>query len=400
MSDLHKIVDTIRAIRGQGRRGVLATVVDVEGSAYRLPGAHMLIDGTEWAAGSISGGCLESDVIARAAEVAAADSPAMVTYDTTGDDDILFGVGLGCRGVIRILIEPVADVPGPADLAAFAERCLRSGRGGIAATIIGGAGAPIGRRLLCSGHTVVVADIDDPELLQAVKARALAWYAETAGLAAVETARGTVTVFFEPVTPPVPLVVFGAGHDAIPLVRCAKSLGWHVTVVDHRPDYVRQERFPEADAVLLSGAERIPGRVTMGPQTLTMVMTHNYLRDRDLTALLLRSPVRYIGLLGPRKRTLQLLEDIRTSDGPAALAGLERLYGPAGLDIGAESPEAVALSVVSEMCAVTEGRPPMHLRNKRGAIHAREPVAPENGRRPGMPWEGSDDRQPDLTCPA
>lgn len=395
MSDLHKIVDAIRAMRGRGRRGVLATVVDVEGSAYRLPGAHMLIDGPEWAAGSISGGCLESDVIVRAAEVAATNSPVMVTYDTTGDDDILFGVGLGCRGVIRILIEPVAETPGAVDLAAFAERCLQSRRGGIAATIIGGAGAPVGRRLLCSGHAVVASDIDNPELLQTVKERALGWYAETAGLAAVETARGTVTVFVEPVTPPVPLVVFGAGHDATPLVRFAKSLGWHVTVVDHRPDYARQGRFPEADAVLLSGAERIPGGVTMGPQTLTMVMTHNYLRDRDLAASLLRSPVRYIGLLGPRKRTLQLLEDIRKSDGPAALAGLERLYGPAGLDIGAENPEAVALSVVSEMCAVLGGRSPMHLRNKQGAIHVRAPAEPD-----GVSWESSDDRQPGLACPA
>lgn len=378
MTELEVIVSEIGKLRASGRSAVLATVVDVEGSAYRLPGARMLITGAEWVAGSISGGCLEGDVVLRASEIIKKNEAVVVTYDTTSDEDIIFGVGLGCRGIIRVLIEPVLPEARDPDLVGFIKTCLDRRETGIAATVIrveGSIAATPGSRLVLRADGGSTSNIADDALRSALAARVKGMRtAERRALITLTVPEGLAEVFVETIEPPIPLVVFGAGHDAIPVVRLSKALGWHVTVVDHRPAYATPARFPLADQVILSSPGEMPARVNLDSETFALVMTHNYLHDLNLLQSLLPSPVRYLGLLGPRRRTEQLLAELKQQGVRATPEQLKRFYAPVGLDIGAEGPESVALSVLAEMQAVIANRAGGYLRERPVSIHSPEPV--------------------------
>jgi xanthine/CO dehydrogenase XdhC/CoxF family maturation factor len=369
MKELLKIVNEAQAARAAGKSVALATVVGIEGSAYRLPGARMLIVDGKWVAGSISGGCLEDDVVLRAQQAVARGEPSVAVYDTTSDDDIVFGVGLGCKGVITILIEPIAANAGALDFIRFAKQCLEERVPGIAATVIRTEGEPsarVGSRLLASGGAVR-SDIGEPALERALEA----WVDRRSGnsLERVTLPGGAALVFIEDIEPPTPLVVFGAGHDAMPVVRLAKDMGWHVTLVDHRPAYATAERFPEADRIVVGTPSETLGRLTLDSDTLALVMTHNYLRDLELLEHLLPSPVRYLGLLGPRRRTDQILGDLKEKGRSPADDQLARLYAPVGLDVGSEGPTEVAMSILAEMQAVITSHRGGHLRERKRPIH-------------------------------
>jgi xanthine dehydrogenase accessory factor len=378
MRELELIGREVAKLRAAGKSAALATVVSIEGSSYRLPGARMLIAGTDWMAGSVSGGCLEGDVVLRAREVLEKNQPVVVTYDTTSDEDIVFGVGLGCRGIIRVLIEPVTPQRANADLVDFIEHCIDRRQIGVVATVIGVDGktrAQLGSRLVRDAGGDVKADIADAALKSAVEA-----YVEgiqTSGVSHAtrfDLADGCAEVFVEIVRPPLPFVIFGAGHDALPAVRLAKELGWHVTVVDHRAAYATVERFPLADKVIIASPAELSGRLSLDSETVTLVMTHNYLRDLELLKILLPSPVRYVGLLGPKRRADELLAELGRESISATPEQRRRLYAPVGLDLGAEGPEGVALSVLAEIQAVIAEREPGHLRERQGSIHGLEPL--------------------------
>jgi xanthine dehydrogenase accessory factor len=378
MKELELIGREVEKLRAAGKSAALATVVSIEGSSYRLPGARMLIAGTDWMAGSVSGGCLEGDVVLRAREVLEKNQPLVVTYDTTSDEDIVFGVGLGCRGIIKVLIEPVTPQRADADLVDFIKRCIDGRQTGVVATVIGvdgKTGAQPGSRLVRDASGDVKADIADAALKSAVEA-----YVEriqTSGVShstRFDLANGRAEIFVEIVRPPLPFVIFGAGHDALPAARLAKELGWHVTVVDHRAAYATVERFPLADEVIIASPREIPGRVRLDSETVTLVMTHNYLRDLELLKILLPSPVRYVGLLGPKRRADELLAELERQSISATPEQRRRLYAPVGLDLGAEGPEGVALSILAEIQAVIAEREPGHLRERRGSIHGLEPL--------------------------
>jgi xanthine/CO dehydrogenase XdhC/CoxF family maturation factor len=377
MKELETITLQAERARACGTPAALATVISIEGSAYRLPGARMLIVDGKWIAGSISGGCLEDDVVLRAGEAIAGNAALLTTYDTTSDDDIVFGVGLGCKGIIRILIEPIAPAGHGADFIGFARSCLKDRAIGTAATVISTSGqvqATRGSRVLLRGESVL-SDIEDPALVEKIRSEAPLAAELGSAIVAFALPTGSAEVFVERIEPPTPLVVFGAGHDAMPVVRLAKELGWHVTVVDHRPAYAGATRFPDADRIVLGQPKDVLAKIALDPDTLVLVMTHNYLRDRDLLELLLPSPVSYIGLLGPRKRTDQLLDDLAETGVRPSSEQLARLYAPVGLDIGSEGPSEVALSIVSEMQAVMTHHRGGHLRERKRPIHQPEQAA-------------------------
>jgi xanthine dehydrogenase accessory factor len=369
LKELENIVAEAERARSSGQSVALATVVDVEGSAYRLPGARMLIANGKWIAGSISGGCLEDDVVMRAQEAIAKDEALVTTYDTTSDDDIVFGVGLGCKGIITILIEPIRPQDHGVDFLGFAKSCLEDRTPGVVATVIrvqGRTAAKPGSRFV-SRLEERRSDVADRELESKIEA-AIRVMPQAAKLMTFSLEHGAANVFVERIEPPTPLVVFGAGHDAIPVVRLAKELGWHVTLVDHRPAYATAARFPLADRVLISTPSEL-SQVTLTPDTLALVMTHNYLRDLELLQILLPAPVRYLGLLGPRRRTDQLLADLQQKGIRPTADQLSRFYGPVGLDIGSEGPIEVALSILSEMQAVMTSHPGGHLKERKRPIH-------------------------------
>ena len=372
MKELREILLAYEALCRQGRPAALATVVAVSGSSYRRPGARMLLTADGWVAGGVSGGCLESDVAQRARVVLESGQADIVTYDTTEDGDIVFGVGLGCRGVIQILIEPLAgDRPDLDFLAGLARRR----EAGVCATVFrseGGASARLADRLLLSetgeGHDGLTdaglaarVRVDAGDVLRSGVSRGREY----------ALSGGSVSVFLEALAPPQPLVIFGAGHDAPPLVRLAKELGWHVTVADARPAYATAERFPSADAVVVCPPEEAASRLTLDARAAVVLMTHNYLHDLALLERWLPCPILYLGVLGPKRRTERLLGEM--PPGLVTDGALMRLHSPVGLDLGADTPETIALAIIAGIQAVAAGRPGGFLRDRTGPIYAPEP---------------------------
>ena len=244
-----------------GVDAILATVVDVKGSGYRLAGARMLIDRDGKSVGSVSGGCLEADVIERAKKVLSGSEPTVITYDTTKDDNSVFGLGMGCRGVVRVLLEPATR----SESLEFVRRCFERRERGIIGTLISktnGIELPLGSRFYSRPNGVPENRFDTQtkslhEFLPFLLDDAASMTEGNRSLSKIySTPHGDLEFFFETINPPTSILIFGAGHDAPPLANIAKQMGWRVSVIDHRPAWATVERFPTADEVITSR----PGR--------------------------------------------------------------------------------------------------------------------------------------------
>ncbi|MBK6750884.1 MAG: XdhC family protein [Acidobacteria bacterium] len=299
---MKEIAEILRVVTRftDGDKAILATVIDVKGSGYRLPGARMLMLADGQTVGTVSGGCLEADVLERGKKVLASGEAEIFTYDTTGNEDSVFSLNMGCRGVIDIRLEP-----------------------------IGKFSPVIGKMRVAYEDRI---SNDEFEIPLAVK-------------------------------------LFGAGADAIPFVRIGTELGWQITVHDHRHAFLTTERFPTAQMLVHQTACDVLSDLETDDRTAIVIMTHNYARDRYILPPALNSDAFYIGALGPKRRTEQLLEEIGGSFSPEQLA---RLYAPAGLDIGADTPEGIALSIIGEIQTVLANRNGGHLRNRQGSIYDRK----------------------------
>lgn len=372
MKELQDIVAAFEKVESFGKTAALATLVKVKGSTYRRPGARMLMTSDGWMVGSISGGCLESDVFEHAQRVIDSGKPIVVQYDTTSDEDIVWGLGLGCKGMVNILIEPLTQESELSPMA-FLTECFRRRQMGVLVTVFRAFGvAKVGAHLMLHPDGTISSNITDDELISSI-----VYDTKTAARNTQSTvkhyqlAAGSAEVFIEVLQPPVPLVIFGAGHDAIPVVRFAKELGWHVTVVDSRPAYATKEQLPLADVVLLSRPGVLDEDVRIDDRTVAVVMTHNYLHDQELLKTLLPSPLPYLGVLGPKKRIAQLLQELLEQGIIPTVEQIQHLYSPIGLDIGADTPEAIALAILAEIQAVLANRSGGLLRNRVGPIHNR-----------------------------
>lgn len=377
MSELQAVLDGWGEARSCGEPAVLATVVRVSGSAYRRPGARLLIRRDGRRVGGVSGGCLEGDLVRKAWWRTEA-GPVVLRYDTSAGDDADGAFGLGCNGVVEVLVERLDPAHPPTGLAA-AGRWRAAGRGGVLARVIGlvgdsvvGVGAS-----LALGPDGTAHDFADPELADRVRAGAeAAQFDGRSRSASAEVGGGRVDVFFEVIRLPQALLVCGAGFDAGSLVRQAKAIGWHVTVFDPRAAYPTTGRFPDADVVVAGPAAELADRVSLEPGGAAVLMTHNYEDDRRLLPALLASPLGYVGALGPRRRTESLLADLAATGFAPTPAQLARLHAPVGLDVGAETPEEIALAVVAEVRAATAGRRGGMLRDRPGPIHDRPADGP------------------------
>ena len=335
----------------------LATLGRVRGSSYRRPGARLLLTADGGRTGAISGGCLEDDVRLRAQSVATAGTALTVTYDTTAENDLVWGVGLGCHGVVEVVIEPLAAEPGWAECVrgAFQRRtdaalALAFGKGG---------GQPGTRAALAGDGSQFWGD---PALRSGLET-ALTQQSSHQALA------GGLTVFFEFVPRPTPLLVFGAGDDARPLCRMATELGYAVSVLDARPALATRERFPTADSVIVAAPEVLADRVPLDDRTAAVVMTHHYVHDLPLLRTLLPQPLAYLGLLGPRQRAGKILDDLVAGGLEITPAMHARLRAPVGLDVGATTPESVALAILAEIQATLAHRDAHPLRDRTRPIH-------------------------------
>ena len=331
MKDLQQILTALQSAPADD--AVLATLVHVDGSSYRRPGARLLLTADDRRIGSISGGCLEDDVVIHARTVRTNGTAKPIAYDTTAENDLVWGVGLGCHGVVQVLLEKLP--PQPTWAAALRENFLRRTATKLAVVWRGADATLLGTRLAR----------DLPSL------------------------PATAEVFRENVPPPTTLIIFGAGDDVRPLVRLAKELGWHITVADPRPAFATAERFPEADAVVVARPEKAPTSLPLAADTVAVIMTHHYRHDVPLLRALLPRPLAYLGLLGPRKRAERILSDLAAQGFVATPEMRARLHAPVGLDLGADNPEEVALAILAEMKAVLAGRDARPLRERQQPIH-------------------------------
>jgi len=342
-----------RIAAAPGRRFALATVVRIRGSAYRRPGAKFLIEETGTTLGGVSGGCLEADVRQIGLGLQLEAAPVLRVYDTGASDEVPWGLGLGCEGTVEVFIQPVTT----AVRKQFerVQQLLEGDRAFAISTILTGDHA--GRVVLPDDDGV--GGSGEPTLLRTIAERARALLAE--GATSLDDLGG-VRVFTETMRPPPWLLVFGAGDDARALVSIATKVGFRVIVVDHRPAYLTPSRFPEASRLGDRRPEEGLRGFPIGEDSFAVVMTHSLNPDREWLRHLVETSVPYIGVLGPRGRTAKLIAE-------AGSAG-DRVFGPVGLDVGADGPEQVALSIVSEILSVRAGRTPRHLREREAEIHA------------------------------
>lgn len=367
----------------------LATVVSVTGSAYRRPGARMLITSEGQTAGTISGGCLESDTAERAMQVIDSGHSMLVTYDSTSSEDIIFGLGLGCNGVVQVMIEPLPrdDANG---LLAFLRACHLSQQTGTIGTIFAIRPA---KADCCSECPAPCLDCDGEITRFKCVQRLLHWpdgritntISRPTLRAAVDEvilehsrrriktgectlpAGDTARWLLEHVVPAPSLFIFGAGDDAIPVAKLALLLGWRVTVTDTRAAFANRSRFPTVDEV----SSQRPSSFDTDhlANALAVVMTHSFTQDKDWLRVLLTAGLRHLSQIGPKERTRRLLDELKADGLNIDSDALNRLHYPAGLDIGAETPAEVALSLIAGMQSAITRHRGGYLYERDGPIH-------------------------------
>ncbi|HEY6361891.1 MAG TPA: NTP transferase domain-containing protein [Vicinamibacterales bacterium] len=324
-----EIADRVVELASAGRRAAIATVVRIEGSSYRRPGAKLLIEDDGRTLGGVSGGCLEADVRDIALRVIRTGTPQLLHYDTGADDRTVWGLGLGCNGSVDIFVQAATEPRTLESLREIRQRLEKASPFAIS-TLVDGR-TDVGRS--------IVLDVGTRDARSRVDV-------DSSG-----------TVFTEVLNPPPELIVCGAGDDARPLVAYASEAGFAVTVVDHRQAFLAAERFPSAKRLLHSRPDGNVESMAADPRTLVVVKTHSFAHDRDWLKVFLKTSASYIGLLGPRARADEILGQLGSaSDG--------RVFAPVGLNVGADGPEQIAISVVGELLAVLAGRQPGHLRER------------------------------------
>ena len=355
--ETREVLDFLARVRADGKRAALATVVRVRGSAYRHEGAKLVVAEDGSTAGNVSGGCLEQDVREVALQVIRTGEPELRNYCSSADEIAAWDLGVGCEGQVDVYVE-LAD-------ARPRERALLDERGPfVACGVMPGKGERPGKgkRLIVTPDRTE-GDLGSPDLT----ARALTKARELldTAVSGIHEIAGR-SVFFDVLVPPPQLVVLGAGDDARPLVRFAAEVGFRVVVVDRRPGFLTADRFPTAAALVRSAGHELGEALALDAECYAVVMNHNFADDQAYVRALLRTPVSYVGMLGPRQRTERILHNL-AAEGPMDEA---RLYGPVGLDIGTDGAEQVALAVIAEILAVRSGRRARSLRERRAAIHA------------------------------
>ncbi len=372
MNELQAILEGFESSQKSGEITFLATVVKTQGSTYRRPGAKMLIANTGRMIGTISAGCLENEVFQHTQQRMSDGEPIVVSYDNTASEDILWGFGLGCNGIVQVLLERLERESTP-NAIAFTQECFHKKHLGIIATVFAFEGAvnvKLGSRLLLYPNGKIITDIKDPNLIPSLIADSQAAFTnQKSSVNNYQLPLGSAEVFIEVIQPPTPLVIFGAGYDAVPVAQFAQALGWDVTVVDCRANEATKERFPASCDVILSRREIVDKQVFIDDYTVAVVMTHNYLDDLEILKMLLSSPARYIGVLGPKLRTERFLEDLHLQGIVYTTEQLKRLHGPIGIDIGADTPEGIAIAIIAEIQAVLTNRSGSFLRNRHQPIH-------------------------------
>ena len=332
--------------RKQQQELVLASVFETAGSTYSKTGARMLINSNGDFQGMLSGGCLEGDLAERAREVLTSGTAQMVTYDLGLNNEELWGLGIGCDGLMKIFLQPLLAEKNYAPFVAIA-RAYEGDHPEVAATVLASDrdGVEPGATLVTAVDNVELFGLSDDAAKDLLGEAKAALADNISSTRKIQIGDANATVLFALIKPRPRLLVLGAGLDAEPVTRLAAELGWRITVIDHRPAYIEKGSFGDADEVICCPADELADVVDLAKFNTTIVMSHHLASDRSYLGQLSRSDIPYIGLLGPKDRRRRLLEDLGADAGD--LEG--RLHGPAGLDIAAVGPAAIALSILAEM---------------------------------------------------
>ncbi|WP_291787227.1 XdhC/CoxI family protein [Cecembia sp.] len=369
MKELYQIIEAYRLCIANQQKSALATVVKVDGSAYRRPGARMLVTEEGQLTGAISGGCLEGDALRKAQAVIFQQKSMLVTYDTTDEDDQKFGVGLGCNGIIQVLIEPinVDDKDNPIELLI---KALSDRKHAVLLTVFSlkrSREQQIGTKLLFkngkfSGDESSIPHSLMPEMDQMVN------FLEQEGKNIIKPypKLDELHVFYEVIKAPIRILLFGAGNDTQPLAKMADLLGWDLWLIDGRKQQASISRFPTASKILIGSPEEVMEKLEWDHHTIALLMTHNFEYEFQVMSSIHAWKLPYIGILGPKKKTEKLLDRLEKS---GIKPNSANIFGPVGLDIGAEGSEEIALSILAEVNAVLSKKSGTHLKDKIGPIH-------------------------------
>lgn len=356
---INHLLTAYQQLRQQNDDWVLATIIETLGSTYQKPGARMLINQQGELNGLLGGGCFERDLVEQAQSVFASGECKTVFYDMRAPEDIVWGLGLGCNGAVRVLLQRLSATDGFSPLNILAETAEQQ-LSGMLVTIYASTHAdfPV-------GHSVFLPNpAAHPHLAASAEPLATATYSHQSRLETLTISGLTVKAFYDSLQPPWQLLIIGAGADSLPLLASAKALGWRVTVIDYRPAHIRPERFPNADQLHLLRAEELADNLSLSNYQAAVIMTHNVDNDARYLKALATTRIPFMGLLGPSHRKERLLHSL--GDDAERLAG--RVFGPVGLDIGAETPEEIALSIMAGIHAQLNGRNGRQLGHKTAGV--------------------------------
>ena len=367
MKEINDIIAAYKVAIQEGKKTALATVVKVEGSSYRQPGARMLVTEDGELTGAISGGCLEGDALRKALLAINQQQNKLITYDTSNEDDVEFGVQLGCNGIVHILFEYINDglVNNPIMLLQQFETERKEAAIVTLFSLIRNTTQP-GTVLFYRDGISISPNNDENQLVLEVF-NVLTNKASLLKKIPINDIEYEALVEYVP--PPVSLIIVGAGNDVKPVAEFARVLGWEVTVADGRATHATTQRFPSVKKVMVAKPQEFVDATVIDSNTFFVLMTHNYKYDLTLLKLLLETDCNYIGILGPKTKLKRMIDDLNSEGIKVTNEQLYRIYGPVGLDIGAETSQEIALSIIAEIKAVMSGKKVASLKYKKEKIH-------------------------------
>lgn len=375
MRELDAIIAEYELLKKAGTACVLATVVHVEGSSYRRAGARMLVDEFGNLTGAISGGCLEGDALRKALLALHRQKNKLVTYDTSDEDDAVIGAQLGCNGIIQVLFEPLdyQAKQNPCELL----KTLINRKNSVAIVVqfnLDKSKIQTGTLLLIDEDSRYIGKEPGEKVFDLILEQAqISLKSNKPRFAEVSVKGETHYFFIQNYQPPVRLILIGAGNDAQILVQQAKLLGWDVIVIDGRPTHANKERFTSSCQVIISKPEESLRNVEITNRSCFVLMSHNYNYDLSVLKLILaEDQIPYIGILGPNKKYQRMLNDLANEEFHLDSEILNKIYAPVGLEIGAETPAEIGLSILSEIQAVLTGNNARPLREKAAPIHEKK----------------------------
>ena len=367
MKEVTDILKAYSAAKASGKKTALATVVKVEGSSYRQPGARMLVTEDGILTGAISGGCLEGDALRKALLAIHQKQNKLITYDTSDESDSDFGVQLGCNGIVHILFEYIDESVAYNPIYLLKQSAAERKEAVVLTLFSLERNAVQIGTVLVYREDLVISQRTDLKALHVAFKEVL--YSKSSIIKKIQLEDHEHEALIEYIPLPVSLVLAGAGNDAQPLVKMASLLGWEVLVGDGRATHSTAKRFPEAKQILVTKPLKLVENSSIDSRTFFVLMTHNYKYDLEVLKLLLETDCMYIGILGPKTKLNRMFDDLSAEGIVVTKAQLDRIYGPIGLDIGAETSEEIALSVVAEIKAVMEGKTANSLKHKKNKIH-------------------------------